>query len=566
MRSSVELLSSHEYEPQPLALARQSTGLLTRQTTGMSEISRILSGLSYDREQDTAEFVRYRSQQQPEELLVQQLELVQEDDDSGASEHDLEKVRTADNEYPVDGKFAFWQAFLAMLMVFSSWGPNAAFGVFLNYYLAVDAFPGATKYEFALMGGFVVFLAQVTAPIVALGVRVLGQTPVHMVGIVGQTVAYFLAAQCTHFWQLFLCQGVLPGFFFSFVFIPGTLVIPTWFDKRRATAMGLAVSGAGVGGVVFSLSLNAIIKRTGDQKWALRTVGIISLATSVFAATFLRPRNKKRIDYAATLNWGFIARNFRVVFDFSIFYNLPMVFVGVWFGLCMMAYVIVLYSLAAYASSVGLSSTQSSTVLAVLNTMQAVGRPCFGNVGDFFGRNNAATAICCYLGIMLTALWLNAQSYAAVLVLAILMGGPVGVGSLFAQSLALDVLTARGAIDKLPAAWGGLNFIVSWFALPAEIVALKLRIGTGVSSFKYAQIYTGCLFFAAALLMLVNREWLVRKKFAERRAAAESKANTYLRREGDDAETLRMRIEWYDRLLARSVVYYFVRMFYPIRV
>lgn len=574
-----------QYSPQPLeaALHEGSDGAtLSRHSTNVSELSRILSAIRDDRDLDTVEYSDYRNRQAPEEQLVQQLDLVElrlertDDMEADSQVTDVEKVASAaDDDFPLDGKFAFWQALLAMLMVFLTWGPNAGFGVFLNYYLLLDLFPGTTMYEYALMGGMVVFLAQVLAPVTALSVRVFGQTPVHLVGIAGQTIGYFLAAECTHFWQLFICQGVVPGFFFSFMFIPGTLVIATWFDKRKATAMGLVVSGAGLGGLVFSLALNAIIERTGNQKWALRAVGIIALATSVFAATFMRPRAKKHVPYSTSLTWTFVRLSARVVFDFSVFGTYPMVVIGLWFGLCLLGYVIVLYTLASYATSVGLTHTQASNVLAVLNTMQAVGRPCMGNVGDYFGRTNTACALCLYIGTVLSALWLNAYSYATVIVLAVLVGGPVGVGSLFAQSLASDVLLYTGHQDKLPAAWGGLNIIVSLFSLPAEVIALKLKSGSGTTTYRHAQIFTACLFFGAAMLLLTNREWLVRQKFTERRAAAETQLrghSLHLRREDlaskheDEEDVLRMRIERYDRLLAATPWCFVIRMLYPIRV
>lgn len=567
--------SEDEFVAQQLSGGEIDSAPLTRHSTNVSELSRILTGLRDDYEQDAAEFELYKSRPVPEEALIEQLELV-----SPKSERDdiLEKLEQDD--HPIDGAFAFWQAVLAMLMVFSTWGANAAFGVFLNYYLTTNSFPGATQYDFALMGGVIVFLAQILAPMTVLLVRIFGQTPVHLTGICLQTLGYFLAAECTKLWQVFLCEGVLVGFSFSLIFIPGTLVLPTWFDKQRATAMGIAVAGAGLGGLVFSLSLNKIIQETGDQRWALRMVGFITLAVSLFGGTFLRVRTPKKSKFKDRFNKDFIIKNFKIVFDFRCFDNYPIITVGVWFGVVLIGYIIILYSFSSFATSIGLSHTQGSNILAILNASQVVGRPLIGNIGDFTGRANTSVAISIYVIILIFAFWFNTTTYPALIVLSVLMGSAVGVGSTMAQALAGDVLAKMGRHEKLPAAWGGLNIIVSCFCLPAEVIALKLRRPHSNHAYAHTQIFTGCCFLMGLILMLVCREWLVRKTFESRRSQAQetlnSRHNMHLRRqetpeveddeEKDNDQLLQARVERYDRLLGGLLIYFIIRMFYPLRV
>ncbi|GEQ67415.1 hypothetical protein JCM33374_g1080 [Metschnikowia sp. JCM 33374] len=403
--TSFESCKSESYVPRALnedaeihrvsSRGSSKSSRLVKHHTHVSEVSRIISGIRDDRDLDAAQYESYRNNMEPEALLARQLTsigAVSEHPQRPQEENDVEEkeAESLKKDHPIDGLFAFWQAILVMLMVFSTWGTNAAFGVFLNYYLTTDSFPGASKYDFALMGGIVVFLAQFLAPFCTLAVRIFGQTPVHLVGICFQTLGYMLAAECKELWQIFLCQGVLVGISFALIFIPGTLVIPTWFDKKKALAMGVAVSGAGLGGLVYSLVLNNIIQKTGDHKWALRTAGLMNLVISLFGTVFLRVRNKQKVEYKTTLKWEFIKDTSKVVFDFKIFNNYALSITGIWFGIVLIGYVIILYSFAAVATSVGLSHTQSSNILAVLNASQVVGRPLFGNFGDLFGRNNTA--------------------------------------------------------------------------------------------------------------------------------------------------------------------------------
>lgn len=571
-----------DYNPQPLSIQKSNEEKpgLSRHATNVSELSKIITAIKDDHQLDNEEFESYKDRF-PEQMLMEQLEISSRyGEPEPDSEDATEEVK---DDHPIDGIFAFWQAFLVMLQIFSTWGVNAAFGVFLNYYLDSNSFPGASMYDYALMGGVIVFLAQFLAPLSVLLVKLFGQTQILTVGIIIQTLGYLLASICTEFWQVFICEGVMVGLSFTMIFIPGTLILPTWFDKRKSAAMGLAVAGAGLGGVVFSLALNKVIQDTGDQKWALRMTGILTFAVSTFATTFLRPRNKhkmQKIKYRDTLTKLNLMMCLKTIFDLSAFRSYHFVLLALWFGLVVMAYVIVLYSYTTYATSIGLSRDQASNLLAILNAAQVIGRPSMGQIGDACGRYNTAAFFCAYVGILIFAFWMNATTYAELLVLAIMVGGPLGVGSTMTQSLALDSLELIGKAEKLPAVWTTLNIVVGLFSLPSEVIGLSLKTTGRSNNYAYAQTYAGVCYLAGLLIMLVNREWAVRHVFIKRRKqtvdALSTNESAYQDTEHDcekeetveyeDCEILQARIERYNRLLGNTPLMFFVRMLYPIRI
>ena len=49
------------------------------------------------------------------------------------------------------------------------------------------------------------------------------------------------------YWQVLLSQGLIVGLGHSCLFIPGVAIIPTYFNNRRALAMGVGISGSSVG-------------------------------------------------------------------------------------------------------------------------------------------------------------------------------------------------------------------------------------------------------------------------------------------------------------------------------
>lgn len=465
-------------------------------------------------------------------------------------------------EYPVDGKFALWQAFLAMLLLFLTWGANASFGVFLNFYMSHSTFPGATNYDFAIIGGIVVLLAQGLAPISWFLITMFGHTAVLLTGVFLQLAGYILASFSTQLWQLYCCQGVLVGASFSFLFISGTLVLPSWFDKRKATGMGICVSGAGLGGLIFSLVLNKVIAQTDDYRWPLRMMGFISLAVSLFAVCFLRPRNKKTFCFNTDrISMQRIREISKVAFNFELLKSVHFVIIGVWYGLNFQVYVICMYSFSAYATSIGLSRSQANNLLAVLNAGQAIGRPLLGHIGDLAGRTNTAAFFSVYLAILILAFWRHAASYGSLLALSAILGIGIGISSVISQSLGADLLDIQERPHLMPASWTNLNIIVCTFSFTGEIITIALKDSDASNPYNHAQIYSGSALFLALLLLLLNREYLVRRKMVRRREHAGNVMD-----ESDNKELSVSRIRRYDWLLQKSITVYFIRMFYPMRV
>lgn len=595
----------HEpYQLQAITSGRSSIGSrntrdsMKRIKSNNSELSRIITAIRDDHQQDHEEFQQYRDDVDLDRILDTQLDRTSRrsvadeennieqresyEKDASADEEEGEHGDKEDIDEPPDGGYGWVAAFCAMMAAFSTWGANAGYGVFLNYYLSTDTFPGGGAYDYALIGGLVVFLAQVLAPFSALAYKILGFYTLCFIGIFLQTCGYILASFATKLWQIYLTQGVLVGVSFLLIFIPPTLILPQYFKKYRAFAMGIAVSGAGLGGIVFALSTSKLIQETGDQRWALRMTGFVTLTLALIATILNKPRNYNPMPYSTTLKKKFIIDNFKLVFDIKIFKSYPLVLVSLWFLLCLLGYTLMLFSMAAYSSLVGLSAHDDSTVTALLNVGQVFGRPTLGLVADRVGRNNLAASVSLLISILLWAFWINATTFPVISVFAIILGFFIGIGSLMCQSLAADIIQAP---EKIPAAWSIINIIVLFFCLVAEVIALAIRDESSDRPFLNTQIFSGCCFFAAFLLLLIDREWLVRRTLYNRLLAAKSgfsclekKRHRYLNTDDlqeDGAEInsskmelelLEARVTKYERLLRKSAVYFFIRMVYPIRV
>lgn len=96
---------------------------------------------------------------------------------------------------------------------------------------------------------------------------------------------------CDQYWQVMLTQGLLVGAGSGFLFLPSMAIIPTYFAKRRAVATGIAMSGSGLGGIIYPIIFRQLQPSIGFG-WATRVIGFIMLATLVVPIVGMKMRVK----------------------------------------------------------------------------------------------------------------------------------------------------------------------------------------------------------------------------------------------------------------------------------
>jgi MCP family monocarboxylic acid transporter-like MFS transporter 10 len=76
-------------------------------------------------------------------------------------------------------------------------------------------------------------------------------------------VATFLVAECTAFWQIVLCQGILTGVSCGIMCCPVIALASQWFDKRRQLVFGLISIGSSIGGTVVPVLVRTLLPAVG---------------------------------------------------------------------------------------------------------------------------------------------------------------------------------------------------------------------------------------------------------------------------------------------------------------
>lgn len=326
------------------------------------------------------------------------------------------------------------------------------------------------------------------SPLVAWSVRRYGTKITLIIGTLLVFTSLMTASFATQIWHLFLSQGVCFGFGMGFLYIPSAPVLPQWFSTKRSLAVGIAASGAGLGGVAYNLIAGAAARRFG-LNWTYRILALCSLAVNGICSVLIKDRNKLVKPRQESLDW-------------KEFGHIEVILIIIWGFLTELGYIVLLYSLPHYATTIGLSQKQGSVVGAMLNVGLGGGRPLVGYLSDRLGRINVATIMTASCGVFCLALWVPAKTYSLLLVFALLAGFGCGTFWGTVSSVATDVV----GLQRLPTAFGVICISLVLPTTFAEPIGLEL---VAVAGYRAAQVFVGFAFLIAATSAWLLRSWKI---------------------------------------------------------
>jgi hypothetical protein len=99
-----------------------------------------------------------------------------------------------------------------------TWGLNSAYGVFLAHYIADQTFAGATRLDYAFVGGLSISQAMLLSPLATACIRLYGTRNTLFIGVFFETLSFIGASFATRFWQILLSQGICFGWGMGFLF------------------------------------------------------------------------------------------------------------------------------------------------------------------------------------------------------------------------------------------------------------------------------------------------------------------------------------------------------------
>ena len=245
-------------------------------------------------------------------------------------------------------------------------------------------------------------------------------------GSVGTVLGTFMVSLCKEYYQFFLAQGVLLGFSMSFLLIPAISTLPQYFVENRSLALGIAVAGSSLGGVVWPIMLDQLLNHDNVSfGWTLRIVGFTMLPLLAIAIATVRPIPKVIKTEDGQISATASAPAARKT-DLSILKNptfwalcagLALCFFGLWSPLIFVA---------SYALKIGFSVSLSFYTISMANGASLFGRIFVGFLADRFGNFNVFSLFALLSGIIALC-WTAAKDTAGVVVWALAYGFTSGV-------------------------------------------------------------------------------------------------------------------------------------------
>ena len=268
---------------------------------------------------------------------------------------------------------------------------------------------------------------------------------------------------------------------------PGMAEIGQYFNKKRGAAMGIAVAGSSLGGIIFPIALKYMLynPRLGFG-WTVRILGFIMLALLLPAAAGIRARLPPRMDHF------FLPAAFKEV-HFCLLTGALFV--------AMMGIFTPLFYLPTYAVEHDMSTRLSLYLLAIVNAASFFGRVIPGIMADKFGRLNAFCAAALGTGI-LAICWQKIVTNAGLIVFAVLYG-------FFSGAVVSLMSVCFAQVPKNPQDIGtymGMSmFIVSFAALIGP--SINGALVTHYNSFDQAADFSGVVILIGGFLVLLSKIW-----------------------------------------------------------
>lgn len=163
-------------------------------------------------------------------------------------------------------------------------GIGYSFGVFL---VKFTEYFKTTKSKVSLVGSLLCGVYLFVGPVVSALTNKFGCRPVAFVGSIIASASFVLATFSPTVDILILTYGVMGGFGLGMIYLPSIVSVGYYFQKKRALATGIAVSGSGIGTFIFA-PLSEYLLQELDWKNALLVIAGITLQAAV-CSMLMRP-------------------------------------------------------------------------------------------------------------------------------------------------------------------------------------------------------------------------------------------------------------------------------------
>ncbi|KAH7129260.1 major facilitator superfamily domain-containing protein [Dactylonectria macrodidyma] len=312
------------------------------------------------------------------------------------------------------------------------------------------------------------------------------------------------------YYQILLTYSVIGGLGGALLNAPAYGAIAHFFNAKRGLATGIASTAGGVGGMLFPLLLRHLLGPNGvGFAWACRILGFIMLGLAVPANLFI----KSRPSVQKSKNCQPKFKSIRP--DLSVFRDRRFALASVGYFFMEWGLFVPLTYIISYGTANGISTSDSSLLLSLLNAGSIVGRFLPGLLADKFGRFNVIIVTIALCVITILAIWLPAHGSRPVVIAFCITFGAASGSNLSLIPVCLGQFCESRdygryfATSTMAASFGTLTSV--------PIAGTLLGIGDQSTGWMALILFSGCSYIVALVCYCLARGmtvgWLPQTKF-----------------------------------------------------
>lgn len=304
-------------------------------------------------------------------------------------------------------------AFMAMFTVF---GVAYSFGAFFTPMAAeFGASSGATSAVYSITA-FLWFSLGIVSGTVA---DRIGPRRVLAAGAAAMSLGLALTSLIHALWIAYLTYGLGVGIGVGCGYVPMVAVVGAWFERRRSIAVGVAVSGIGLGTLTVAPLAAVLIDR-----WGWRTtdvaLGVASLVILLGCAAVIERPPAAPASPPGHLRATMRTGQFRLLYLSLLLMSFPLAVAFVY--------------LPPSGRRLGASPVAAAALVGIVGGASILGRLALGAVADRLGRVRTFQLATVTMGLSYV-LWMISGGYGTLVVFAVMMG--IGYGGYIALSPAV---------------------------------------------------------------------------------------------------------------------------------
>jgi MFS family permease len=257
-----------------------------------------------------------------------------------------------------------------------------------------------------------------------------GPKPVLIFGGLALGSGLYLTSLAGSLWVGYITYGVGVGVGVACGYVPMLAVVGAWFERRRTVALGVAVTGVGLGTLVAAPLAAALITRYGWRPtYAIFGIGS---AAGLILCGYLTPRppvaagRQSKMKLRELVKVPVFGYMYLSGFFITLALFVPFVF------------------LASYAKSQGIEEVAAASLVGIIGGASIAGRLGFGALGDKVSRVHLYQSTFVIVGLSFL-IWLFAsRSFTLLMVYAIMLGSGYGGFIVLSPAVAAEIFGLAG--------------------------------------------------------------------------------------------------------------------------